>query len=228
MSVENALTKEEVIPQLWNQYTHEKDYVDGNVFGIRRNHSIVLNREEIGLNIVYGKYVKKAAVQKNKSASEIESEIKDIHKLLFRYVFKIRGSYREEERRIGNYYDDVLKLPLPHEIPGKMAEYCGWLSRKDYFPKEYLDQCFLLAEIHTRLVLIHPFLDGNGRIARAVADKFAVKMGLPPVYDSYPRANKEQQKIYHDAIYLSKKNSDFEPMAVWVKMHLDEIISKIA
>jgi cell filamentation protein len=36
-----------------------------------------------------------------------------------------------------------------------------------------------LAEVHVELVLIHPFRDGNGRIARLVSTLMALQAGLP-------------------------------------------------
>jgi len=228
MSGENALTKDEVLFQLWQEYVHDKEYMSGAVNGIRRDHSIVKRREEGGLLMLYRKYVKKAALQGRVSPAEMINEIKDMHNLLFKYVFKERGKYRKEERRIGDYFDETLKLPFPNEIPAKMAEFAGWLFRMTAFPDKYLDKCYLLAEVHLRLVMIHPFLDGNGRIARAVADKYAIMMGLPPVYDAYPRVDKHQQKKYHDAIYQSRKNNNLEPLALWVKSYVDRIIETLA
>ncbi|OHB98201.1 MAG: hypothetical protein A2W74_00190 [Planctomycetes bacterium RIFCSPLOWO2_12_38_17] len=38
-----------------------------------------------------------------------------------------------------------------------------------------------LAIVHTELVLIHPFREGNGRIARMLAALMALQAGLPPL-----------------------------------------------
>jgi len=38
-----------------------------------------------------------------------------------------------------------------------------------------------LAVVHTELVLIHPFREGNGRVARLLADLMAAQSGLPPL-----------------------------------------------
>ncbi len=229
MSAESALTQEDVIPQLWQEYCRDKEYLSGAKFGIRRDHQIVLQREEGGLNMLYKRYVQRASYQKVISPFGIIEEIKDMHNLLFKYVFPNRGEYRNEERRIGDYYDESMKLPLPVEIPSKMAEYAGWLNRLDLHTiGGYIEKCYLLAEIHLRLVMIHPFMDGNGRIARAVADKYAIKMGLPPVLEGYPRIVKQQQKKYHEAIKLSRMGRDVKPLALWIKSYLDTMMEKLA
>lgn len=38
-----------------------------------------------------------------------------------------------------------------------------------------------LAVVHTELVLIHPFWEGNGRVARMLAIVMAAQAGLPPL-----------------------------------------------
>jgi len=38
-----------------------------------------------------------------------------------------------------------------------------------------------LAVVHTELVLIHPFRDGNGRVARILATLMALQAELPPL-----------------------------------------------
>jgi cell filamentation protein len=38
-----------------------------------------------------------------------------------------------------------------------------------------------LAQTHVELVLIHPFREGNGRIARALSTLMGLQAGLPPL-----------------------------------------------
>jgi cell filamentation protein len=38
-----------------------------------------------------------------------------------------------------------------------------------------------LASVHTELVLIHPFREGNGRVARMLTTLMALQAGLPPL-----------------------------------------------
>ncbi|WP_053068478.1 Fic family protein [Synechococcus sp. GFB01] len=49
-----------------------------------------------------------------------------------------------------------------------------------------------LAEVHLELVLIHPFRDGNGRIARLLADVMATQAGVGPLDDSAWDHQREQ------------------------------------
>ena len=38
-----------------------------------------------------------------------------------------------------------------------------------------------LAEVHAELILVHPFREGNGRLARVLALLMALQAGLPPL-----------------------------------------------
>lgn len=54
-----------------------------------------------------------------------------------------------------------------------------------------------LAEVHVEFVLIHPFREGNGRIARLLADVMAWQAGIGPLdYSEWDR----QRDLYFSAI----------------------------
>jgi fido (protein-threonine AMPylation protein) len=44
-----------------------------------------------------------------------------------------------------------------------------------------LAQVDAVAEVHAELILVHPFRDGNGRLARILALLMALQAGLPPL-----------------------------------------------
>lgn len=46
-----------------------------------------------------------------------------------------------------------------------------------------------LAEVHAELILVHPFRDGNGRLARLLALLMALQADLPPL-DFSPMAGR--------------------------------------
>lgn len=72
-----------------------------------------------------------------------------------------------------------------------------------------------LAEVHAELLLIHPFREGNGRLARWVADIMASQAGLPPAdYSFRGRDAKKRHAAYLEAVkkgYLQ----DYEPLATF-------------
>jgi cell filamentation protein len=58
-----------------------------------------------------------------------------------------------------------------------------------------------MAEVHAELLLIHPFRDGNGRLARWLADLMALQAGLsPPHYAFRGRGARERRVSYLAAV----------------------------
>ena len=109
-----------------------------------------------------------------------EEEIKKLHKLFYaRIDAKSAGVYRKVRAVItGSKYP----LPAPDKVAalmkGLMPKIRKW--RKDKHPVE------AAALAHKEFVFIHPFVDGNGRVARLLMNLLLVQEGyniaiIPPV-----------------------------------------------
>jgi len=58
-----------------------------------------------------------------------------------------------------------------------------------------------IAEVHAELLLIHPFREGNGRLARWISDLMAFQAGLPaPDYGFVGRNGRRRRTTYLDAV----------------------------
>lgn len=66
-----------------------------------------------------------------------------------------------------------------------------------------------LSEVHTELVLIHPFREGNGRCARILASIMALQAGLPVLDFSAISGPKKQD--YFSAVQIGM-DRNYEPM----------------
>jgi len=66
-----------------------------------------------------------------------------------------------------------------------------------------------LARVHVELVLIHPFREGNGRMARMLASLMALQAGLPPLDFAGIRGSQRQK--YFSAV-KSGLDLDYQPM----------------
>ena len=80
-----------------------------------------------------------------------------------------------------SYLEIFLEYAAPNAVPALME---NWFEMINRFSRDKLDSNQALtayAEIHLSLVRIHPFFDGNGRIARLVANFPVINSGLPPI-----------------------------------------------
>ena len=105
---------------------------------------------------------------KNKKDILNETFIKNLHKKMFGDIWKWAGSFRTTERNIG---------VAPYEIQPKLRilldDVKFWINSQTYLPKE------IAIRFHHRLVQIHPFPNGNGRISRLMADLLTKQFDLP-------------------------------------------------
>jgi Fic-DOC domain mobile mystery protein B len=88
-----------------------------------------------------------------------------LHKEMFSTVWKWAGKFRKSDKNIGI---------SSNEIAVEMQTLCddakAWLEFNTYPPDEFA------ARFHHRLVFIHPFVNGNGRHARLMADLILEKI----------------------------------------------------
>ena len=105
---------------------------------------------------------------KNKKDILNETFIKNLHKKMFGDIWKWAGSFRTTERNIG---------VAPYEIQPKLRilldDVKFWIDNRTFSPKE------IAIRFHHRLVQIHPFPNGNGRISRLMADLLMKQFDLP-------------------------------------------------
>ena len=105
---------------------------------------------------------------KNKKDVLKETFIKNLHKKMFGHIWKWAGTFRTTERNIG---------VAPYEIQPKLRilldDVKFWINNQTYLPKE------IAIRFHHRLVQIHPFPNGNGRISRLMADLLMKHFDLP-------------------------------------------------
>ncbi|NSW45386.1 MAG: Fic family protein [Bacteroidales bacterium] len=122
-----------------------------------------------------------------------ENNIKKLHKIFYQKIDeKNAGKYR----KIQVYITGSEHIPpKPKEVHELMANLIKWYNSSNEHP------VVTAALLHQKLVIIHPFVDGNGRVARLLMNLHLIKNQLPvtiipPVYRSEYIALLE--KSHHD------------------------------
>ena len=106
------------------------------------------------------------------------SEICKIHKIWLGNIYEWAGKYRQVKLSKGEF-----NFAFPGQVPKLMDDFEHDLLRT-YTPCKFKSSEQIinaLAIIHAELVLIHPFREGNGRVARMLATLMALQAGLPPL-----------------------------------------------
>lgn len=69
-----------------------------------------------------------------------------------------------------------------NKVPKAVDDFCKWLNAEiSHIDKDDIAACYRLSfEAHFRLVTIHPWVDGNGRVTRLVMNMIQRQLGLIP------------------------------------------------
>ena len=161
------------------EYTFESNRIEGNTMTLRetdlvinegltisgksmREHLEVINHHEA---IGYIKHL----MEKNTPLNE--REVLSIHNLILRGIQpEDAGRYRRVQVMIkGSSY-----MPAqPFMVSKEMEDFFIWYETN----KKALHPIVLAAELHERLITIHPFIDGNGRTSRLVMNLILLQNG---------------------------------------------------
>ena len=135
------------------------------------------------------------------------ADICNLHRDWLGPIYAWAGEYRNVNMGKGGF--QFAHAPL---VPGLMAELArGPLAR--YTPCRPAPDAQLaaaLAVVHAELILVHPFREGNGRIARLLAVLMGLQAGLPPL-DFSPLEGRGKAR-YIAGIHAAL-DRDYEPLA---------------
>lgn len=131
-----------------------------------------------------------------------------MHALWLGEIYSWAGEYRQV-----NVAKDGFMFAAAGEVPRLMREFERGPLR-EFTPCRFtgLDiQARALAVVHTELVLIHPFREGNGRCSRLLAVLMGLQAGLPAL--DFGGVRGEEKRRYFAAVQAGL-DRDYEPMTV--------------
>lgn len=194
-----------LLSQLRDLWTHTSTAIEGNTLSLGDTHFIL----EEGLT-VSGKSLKEhQEVLGHASAIELmykaldksisEQLCFDLHKAvqteIIHDIDKPYGAWKvvpnytytvdENEQQVS------LEYAKPQYVPVLMKSVLDTINASNMSQLSLSSAPKVYAKIHAAIAHIHPFWDGNGRIARLLANVPLLKSGLPPII-----IPKEQRRLY--------------------------------
>lgn len=133
-------------------------------------------------------------------------DIRKIHETWLGPVYEWAGKYRKVNLSKGD-----LTFAVADHIPRLMDEFERSILTK-YTPcrsKNLRRTVHALAVVHTELILIHPFREGNGKTARMLATLMGLQSGLPPL--DFGTMGGKRRKGYFAAVQAGM-GGDYVPM----------------
>ena len=152
-------------------YTYESNRIEGNTLTLQETHLVVNEGITIG-----GKSMREhlEAINHAEAISYMEQLVQDQMEFSPRVLMELhylilKGSDRNNAGISGSAHVP----PQPFLLEKMMEEYFIHYDKQ----KKRLHPVILAAEMHERLVSIHPFIDGNGRSSRLVMNLILLRRG---------------------------------------------------
>ena len=112
------------------------------------------------------------------------------------------------------------------KVESKLAEFCFWLNEKrNTISKNDIEAVYALSfEAHYRLVYIHPWADGNGRMSRLLMNMIQKEFGVLPSV-----VKKEKRAEYIKSLAESQENDSSQLfLDFMLNHHIDNILEQIS
>jgi len=161
---------------------------------------VLKNKLAIKSKRAMDKIEKEKQLQAIESLSEIydsthlftAADICNIHKVWLDKIYEWAGKYRQV-----NVSKEDFIFAAAAQVPKLMSEFekrelhkftpCNFKSTEQVINA--------LAVVHTELVLIHPFREGNGRVARMLSILMGLQAGLPPLDFSGTMSRRKREYV---------------------------------
>ncbi|MBS4027666.1 MAG: Fic family protein [Ignavibacteriales bacterium] len=122
-----------------------------------------------------------------------ETFIRELHTLLLKEPYEVDavtsdglptkkrikvGKYKTLPNHVQTKTGEIFRFASPEETPALMNDLLQWHNEKRKATE--VNPIILAAEFHYRFIRIHPFDDGNGRVARILMNFVLMQFGYPP------------------------------------------------
>ncbi len=210
----DALQLEKMQAYFHTAYTYESNRIEGNTLTLQETHLVINEGITIG-----GKSMREhlEAINHSNAIQLVQDFVqnrvgfnsqvlKQIHQLILNGIQdQYAGKYRSVQVMItGSQHVP----PAPYLLDKLMEDY--FLFYEQNLGK--IHPVLLAAEMHERLVTIHPFVDGNGRTARLVMNLILMQHGYPIVNI---KGGKKSRLAYYNAlekVQLHHDSTDFHAL----------------
>lgn len=156
----------------------------------------------------------------HKEVQITEKLIKEIHKIILVEPYDGEseinpGEYKKQPNYLYSPEGERIDFEPPEEVPRLMNELVNWLNNHIEPPKRKkrkydLHPLVIATGFHAQFIKIHPFGDGNGRMARILTNLILMLCGYVPAI-----VRLEKRNDYYNALNASTLDSP-EPLAEFI------------
>jgi len=147
-----------------------------------------------------------------------------MHKDWLGSIYPWAGQYRTVEMQKGNF-----RWPPAFRVAQNMAALEKDFLKKDTpcRPGKLTEVALRVAGIHAELLLVHPFREGNGRLARWLSDLMFLQAGYPlPLYSFSGRGSVKRKSSYLNAV-IKGYSQEIQPLADFFRECVEERVREL-
>lgn len=221
-----ATHSEKVAQALDIEYTYESNKIEGNTLTLQEMAIVIEKGLTIGgktlnehlevINHAHAiAYIKELATEENIIS---ERDILQIHALILKGINDTNaGCYRSVQMLISG---SKHTPPPPYKVQEEMEKMFSWYNENH----KKLHPVILSAEMHERLVTIHPFIDGNGHTTRLIMNLILLKNGYPI---AILKGDTDSQLKYYQALEMAQTKNDKQPFFELIINNIKETTERI-
>ncbi len=219
--------KANLLAQLRNLWTHTSTALEGNTLtlgetafvieeGLTVSGKPLKDHEEVAghakaIEIVYEIVTQAQALSANqllKLHQAVQTErVADIYKPIGGWKVEPNGTYvvTDDERQV------YLEYATPADTPCLMDRWIEFFNDSSNGELNQEEALTVYSELHISFVRIHPFFDGNGRVARLVANVPVITSGYPPIVISNTKRREYIRLLSHYELIVGQPRIE-EPL----------------
>jgi Fic family protein len=122
------------------------------------------------------------------------------------------GRYKTQPNHVVTVTGETFYFATPEETPSKMHDLIEWFRKEK--EKTDVNPIILAALFHYRFIRIHPFDDGNGRVARILMNFILMQFGYPPAI-----IKTDDKENYYAVLHLADAD-ELEPFIEYITANL--------
>jgi Fic family protein len=196
----NETLKHRMDQQFMIDFNYNSNHLEGNtltygqtelllIFGKVSGEANMRDLEEMKAHNAGFEWMKIEALDRERPLSE--SFIRELNRIILagdyyktsrdgEYRYKIHvGVYKTRPNSVITATGEFFEYASPEETPALMADLVKWYNEAEQ--NQHLSPVELAALFHYRYIRIHPFEDGNGRIARLIVNYVLLRHGYPMI-----------------------------------------------
>lgn len=149
--------------------------------------------------------------------------IKLFHGIMTKYVVEESGDFRRGEEGVFNGDECIFMAPPAQFVPQLMDNLFAWMKEE----KNNVHPLIMSSVFHYEFVFIHPFADGNGRMARLWHTAMLAKW--KPVFEYIPIESRIEkfQKEYYEVIARCHVEGESTLFIEFMLSQIDKILDDV-